>query len=341
MRIAIVNDLRMATEILRRAVLSGSGLEIAWTAADGMEAVERCRADKPDLILMDLIMPHMDGVQATRRIMHASPCPILVVTATVDGNVSLVFDAMSYGALDAVNTPTLNEGGMQGAEELLRKIDHIAHLTGAAPALSTALLSRLPRLLLIGASTGGPAVIAEILQPLPPDLPAAILIAQHVDPAFIGDFVRWLGAHSGRHCQLARAGDRPEPGRVYISDSSAHLFIGQNGELDYLTGPAHGFYQPSANILFESAARCWPRAGAALLLTGMGNDGAAGLLELKQARWLTIAQDEATSVVYGMPRAAIELSAAQEVLPSTAMPARLSSFFGRDGSTETAPPRRS
>lgn len=331
MRIAIVNDLKMATEVLRRALAAGTGLEVAWTAADGMEAVERCRCDVPDLILMDLIMPRMDGVQATRRIMHDAPCPILLVTATVDGNVSLVFDAMSYGALDAVNTPTLEDGELRGVQELLRKIDHIARLTGKAPALSTAVLTRLPRLLLIGASTGGPAAIAQILQPLEADLPVAILIAQHVDPAFIGDFVRWLAAHTGRPCQLARTGDLPEAGHVYVSDSNAHLYIGQNGALDYLTGPAYGFYQPSANILFESAARCWPRPGAALLLTGMGNDGATGMLMLRQKGWLTIAQDESSSVVFGMPRAAINLDAAQEILPAEAIPERLRTHL-RSGS---------
>lgn len=327
MRIAIVNDLRMATELLKRVVLSGNGLEIAWTAEDGQEAVERCRTDTPDLILMDLIMPVMDGVQATRLIMHDAPCPILIVTATVDGNVAMVFEAMSYGALDAVNTPTMADGTLTGPAELLRKIGNIGTLTGKAPALSTALLSRLPHLLLIGASTGGPAVIAEILEPLPPEFPAAILIAQHVDTAFVSDFVRWLGSHCHRHCRLARAGDQPKAGEVYVANSDAHLFVAPNGELNYLPSDLQSFYQPSANILFESAARCWPRKGAALLLTGMGNDGASGLLDLRKKGWLTIAQDEATSVVFGMPKAAIDLNAAQVVLATQKIPAYLRRFF--------------
>lgn len=329
MRVAIVNDLRMAVEILRRAVGSRRGLEVAWTAENGAEALEKCRTDTPDLVLMDLIMPVMDGVEATRRIMAACPCPILVVTATVDGNVNLVFEAMSCGALDAVNTPTMTAAGLQGDDALLRKIDNIACLTGQAPALSTAILTRLPALLVIGASTGGPAVLAEALEPLPADFSAAILIAQHVDSSFVNDFARWLQGRIRRACQVAVAGDEPRAGEVLIARSDASLFITASGTLDYIAGPEAGFYQPSANLLFESAARCWPRPGAGVLLTGMGTDGAAGLLELRKRGWLTIAQDEQTSVVYGMPKAAVELGAAQEILSAPALAPRLAEHFRR------------
>lgn len=328
MRIAIVNDLRMAVEILRRIVLSKPGLEVAWIAEDGEQAVRMCAQDTPDLVLMDLIMPGVNGVEATRRIMRDSPCPILVVTATVEGNVHLVFEAMSHGALDAVNTPAATPAGFSGAEELLRKIESVARLTGRQPALQTAILSRLPRLLLIGASTGGPAVIAEILRELPEDLPAAVLIAQHVDPAFLGDFAQWLTRQGAHRCGVAQAGQEPRTGEVLLARSDSNLYIGENGTLGYMDSPADNFYQPSVNILFASAARCWPSRGTALLLTGMGSDGASGLLELRKAGWLTIAQDEATAVVYGMPRAAAEIGAAAEILPTTRIPARLLEFYG-------------
>jgi two-component system response regulator WspF len=322
MRIAIVNDLAMAVEVLRRVVAGEPGHEVAWTAANGIEAVEKCAQDTPDLILMDLIMPVMDGVQATKEIMRRSPCAILVVTASVAGNAAKVFEAMSFGALDAIGTPafTTRGGEIRGARDLLKKIANIGVLTGAElPATKPHAASHQGDtacpMIAIGSSTGGPMALVSVLAPLPRDLGAPVVIIQHVDMQFAAGLAEWLDEQTELSVELAREGERPEAGKAYVAATNDHLTLGADLAFRYTREPADYPYRPSVDAYFSSLARHCPHTGAAVLLTGMGKDGAAGLLELRQAGWYTIAQDEATSLVYGMPRAAKELGAAVEVLP--------------------------
>lgn len=325
MRIAIVNDLSLAVEALRRIVTSQPDYAIAWIARDGAEAVRQCAQDTPDIILMDLIMPVMNGVEATRQIMRESPCAILVVTATVDGNIALVFEAMGQGALDAVNTPTLGAAGqITGGGELLAKIATIARLIAPAPASVTPVgiapieLSphgKLPPLIAIGASTGGPTAVAAILECLPPDFPAGLIVVQHVDRQFAQDLATWLAHHTPLSVKVVTPGVRPKAGTVWLAGTNDHLVMNRDGTLAYTPDPVECFYRPSVDVLFKSVAARWPTPGTAVLLTGMGRDGATGLLALRQAGWQTIAQDQATSVVFGMPKAAAEIQAALQVLP--------------------------
>ena len=324
MRIAIVNDLALAVEVLRRLVRSIPEYEVAWTAADGVEAVEKCAHDCPDLILMDLIMPLMDGAQATRIIMKRSPCAILVVTATVTGNADKVFEALSAGALDAVATPVFGvDGGVEGGEELLRKIavmgKLIVHAGRQAPAASPYTASGKPvrprRLIALGASTGGPNAVAIILRGLPYDLGAAVVVVQHLDEQFVPGLVDWLGDQMGLSVSLIREGIRPEAGEVYVAGTNDHLVVGADLAFHYTVEPVDYPYRPSVDEFFFSLNRYWPERGVACLLTGMGRDGAQGLLALRQAGWRTIAQDEKSCIVYGMPRAAVEVGAAGESLP--------------------------
>lgn len=331
MRVAIVNDLLMAVEALRRAVMSCPEHTIAWIARDGEEAVRKCEADRPDIILMDLIMPIMNGVEATRRIMRNSPCAILVVTATVEGNVSLVFDAMGHGALDAVNTPILGTGGsVQGGQELLAKIESIGHLIGSKSSGSKTVVSRTViaktpetrkpleqrmHLVVIGASTGGPTALASILSQIPKDLPAAFVLIQHIDVQFADDFASWLDGRTHLHVRPAVPGCRPEVGTAWVAATNDHLVMAPDLTLNYSRDPIEYFYRPSVNVFFKRVAAHWPYTGVAALLTGMGRDGAEGLLRLKKFGWFTIAQDELTSVVYGMPKAAKDLGAVDQVLP--------------------------
>ena len=324
LRIAIVNDLRLAVEALRRSVLSTPGYEIAWVAVNGLEAVEKCAVDPPDLILMDLIMPVMDGVRATDLIMKRTPCAVLVVTATVAGNAGLVFEAMGCGALDAVATPVFGEGGrLEGAAELLRKIATIAKLLGRDEPLSSVRPDRpagespgrLCGMVAIGTSTGGPRALAAILQELPAGLAAAVAIVQHVDLQFVYGLVDWLAGQSTLPVKLAEEAERPEPGRVYIAGTNDHLVLGPDQAFHYTAEPRDYPFRPSVDAFFGSLASGWPQPGVAVLLTGMGRDGARGLLNLRRSGWRTLVQDEATSVVYGMPRAAVEIGAAAEVLP--------------------------
>jgi two-component system response regulator WspF len=333
-RIALVNDLRIALEALRRVVRSVPDTEIAWTAANGEEALDRCRADRPDLILMDMIMPVIDGVEATGRIMQECPCPIVVVTATVSGNAGLVYEALGHGALDAVNTPVLGpDGGMAGAEGLIRKIRTVQRLTGgpataapttmptspapappARPATDAARLD-LPALVAIGASTGGPQALVEVLSGMAPAPSRAVVIVQHVDRQFATGLAEWLEQATGWPVHTADAGGAVEPGTAAVACTDDHLVLDGAGRFRYVREPAEEPYRPSVDVFFDSLLRARVAPGAAVLLTGMGRDGATGLLAMREAGWHTIAQDQASSVVWGMPGAAVGLNAAVQTLP--------------------------
>jgi len=285
-------------------------------------------------------MPGMDGAETTQQIMQKAPCVIVVVTATTVGNRSLVFEAMSHGALDAVNTPTLNPNGdMAGAEPLLQKLRTVARLVepppGKAPqapsspgaaARLTQDNSRLP-IVAIGASTGGPQALAQVISHLPAGFPGAVLIAQHVDDQFAPALADWLQHHSALPVRIARDKDILSAGNVWLAGSSDHLIYDQvyegGGLLRYTPHPRETPYRPSADALFNSLAQPHRALRVGVLLTGMGRDGAEGLLAMRTAGALTIAQDAATCVVYGMPKAAVELKAASEVLPISAIGPRI------------------
>lgn len=322
MRIALVNDMPMAIEVLRRVLLRAPRHQIAWTAYDGAEAVRRCSEDRPDLILMDLIMPVMDGVEATRQIMASAPCAILVVTATVEGTTSRVFDALGAGALDAVNTPAFTG---DGAAVLLAKIDALERLIGAASAPVSALRAPVhgavpatgvrPWLIAIGASAGGPAAVAELLKEIQPDSRAAFVVVQHLDDSFAEGLAEWLGGQIALPVRIVHDGDVPSPGVVLLPARGDHLVLTAWGTLVYRREPVDYVYRPSVDEFFDSVVAYWTGRGAGVILTGMGRDGARGLKAMRDAHYPTFAQERASCAVYGMPRAAVELGAAGSVLP--------------------------
>ncbi len=328
MRIAIVNDMKLAVEALRRCVLAAPGASIAWIAEDGMRAVEACARDTPDLILMDMIMPVMDGVETTRRIMQSTPCPILVVTATVEGNSRYVYEALGAGALDAVATPVLGpDGAVANAGPLFKKIASIALLTGprkpAPPAPDASTGSLTPAratgpLLVIGASTGGPQALAVVLRGIKPTMPWPAVIVQHIDQSFARGLAEWLSSETGHRVRPAEPEEPPLPGVVYLAAKEDHLVLG-GGRLRYTTEPADAIHRPSIDVLCDSLVSAGAAPGIAVLLTGMGRDGAAGLLKLHKAGWETIAQDKDSSVVWGMPGAAIAEGGVSRVLPVVAI----------------------
>jgi two-component system, chemotaxis family, response regulator WspF len=232
---------------------------------------------------------------------------------------------MGHGALDAVDTPALGpRGELSGVPDLQEKIATIGKLIGPDPHLALGLddgpkgTADVPAsfpLVLLGASTGGPNALAEILGGLPRAWDACVLIVQHVDAAFARGLAQWLGERTGHRIELADEGDRPAPGRRLLAATNDHMVLSADRRLGYVAEPRDLSYRPSVDLLFASVAANWPEPGVAVLLTGMGRDGAEGLLRLRRRRWHTIAQDEATSVVYGMPRAAAENGAAAQVLP--------------------------
>jgi two-component system, chemotaxis family, response regulator WspF len=321
MKIGIVNDLPMAVEALRRALALAPRHEVIWTANDGAEAVARCAQQRPDLVLMDLIMPGMDGVEATRRIMASTPCTILIVTVSVDTNTSRVFEAMGYGALDAVDTPSLGSGDLPAASApFLAKIDTIARLVGDGARSRSPITGRTSptsrhALVAIGASAGGPAALATLLEGLPRSFPAALVIIQHVDERFVGGLAEWLRRHSALPVRLAEEGDRPLPGTVLLAGTGDHLALKAADRLGYTAEPRDYAYRPSVDVFFQSVGTLWPGRAIGVLLTGMGADGALGLKALRAKGHYTIAQDQASSAVYGMPKAAAAANAAVDILP--------------------------
>ena len=322
MRIAIVEDRDLAVELLRRVLVYIADYELAWVARNGVEAVEKCSVDTPDLVLMDLMMPVMNGVEATRRIMSQNPCAILVVTASVEQHSSEVFEAMSSGALDAVDTPALGPEGELDGDELLRKIATIGTLIGKSERRGATIVREYDEpeeristsLIVIGASTGGPLALATVLSDLE-DYSGSIVIVQHVDLEFADGLAGWLDQQTTLNVQVAAEDCRPAPGLVWLAATNDHLIVTRDCTLSHTPEPRATPYRPSIDVFFESVAENWPIASAAALLTGMGRDGARGLLSLRKAGWYTIAQDESTSAIYGMPKVAAEIDAAIEIAP--------------------------
>jgi len=339
MRIAIVNDMMLAVEAMRRVLISATSHEVAWIARNGVEAVKLCARDRPDLILMDLIMPEMDGVEATRRIMADTPCAVVVVTANVNDHASKVFEAMGVGALDAVNTPALGGlGDRADAKALIAKIETIQRLIGAGDthnpvgarvAVPASREFKNDQLVAIGASAGGPAALAKVLSSLPADFPAAVAIVQHVDTQFAPGLADWLDGQSSLRVRLAEDGDHPETGIVLLAGRPLHLILTGSRRWGYSRTPSDCGHRPSVDVFFESVTKHWQGTSVGVLLTGMGRDGAAGLQMLRKRGHLTIAQDQATSAVYGMPKAAAELNAAAEILALDKIGPRLTNIVAR------------
>ena len=337
MKIAIVNDMPMAVEALRRALAFEPAHEVVWVAANGAEAVQRCAERTPDLILMDLIMPVMDGVEATRRIMAETPCAIVIVTVDRQQNVHRVFEAMGHGALDVVDTPAVGAGDpREAAAPLLRKILNISWLIGQQSSsrvrsVATPLRQAAQRqgLVAIGSSAGGPAALEVLLKGLPRDFTAAIVLVQHVDQVFAAGMAEWLSSASGLKVRLAQEGEPPQSGTVLLAGTNHHIRLLKNGTLAYTAEPVNEIYRPSIDVFFESVASYWNGDAVGVLLTGMGRDGAQGLKLMRQQGFLTIAQDQHSSAVYGMPKAAAAIDAAVEIRPLDKIAPRLLEIFAQ------------
>lgn len=329
MRVLVVEDSPTVQHQLAAVIAGDPEVELAGIAATGREAVELCVRLRPDVVSMDMMLPRMTGLEATEEIMAFCPTPILIVSSSFNrGEVFKTYDALAAGAVDVLEKPlgTEAEGEWESryvaALCLVARIKVITHLKGRARLPRSAAVSQssdpaAPRVKVIamGASTGGPGAAIEVLRAIPL-LPVPILFVLHINPQFAGAFASWLTAQSPWPARFARDGELLDAaaGSVILASPDRHLVV-ESGRIIMSDAPERHSCRPSIDCLFESLAGEMGSAVAAALLTGMGRDGADGLLAIRQAGGSTFAQDEATSVVFGMPREAARIGAASRVLP--------------------------
>jgi two-component system, chemotaxis family, protein-glutamate methylesterase/glutaminase len=339
LRVLVVDDSDASRAELVRILEGAPGLSMTGEARDGEEALRDALRLAPDVVVLDLQMPRMDGFTFLRLLMARRPTPVLVVSAQAGR--SDVFKALELGALDFVAKP--EGGGLAGArEELLEKcelvralrIENLRPAAGPAPRVRAGCAPvEAARVAVVGASTGGPQAIPRLLAALPADLPLAILIAQHMPERFTAAFAERLGRASAWSTQEAAEGDVIAPGRVLVAPGGRHLELTRapDGALRAAVRPADGHgsaarYAPSIDRLFCSAAALLGPRAAAVVLTGMGQDGRAGVAAVKGAGGLTLAESAESAVVYGMPQAAVEGGHVDEVLDLAGLGERLARF---------------
>ncbi|EJF52212.1 chemotaxis response regulator containing a CheY-like receiver domain and a methylesterase domain [Saprospira grandis DSM 2844] len=330
-RILLAEDSAVMRQLIRSWLGNNRGYTIVGQASDGKEAAEMAAKFQPDLVLMDLFMGDYDGLYGVEQIMKSNcPCPILLLSAASQSE-ELLLKALAAGATDVLAKPSLRNGNLQHfGLELDQKIKaalatNLAQKPQAfASQAKHSFSTDLPyEMLLLGASTGGPATLEFILAQLPENWPLPIVIAQHMPQAFLPAFARRLQKMSKLKVSMAQNGERPKPNQVYLAPGDYHLLL-RGTPKDYLfawsqrTHPSYNY--PSVDALFESAAELIGKSLLGVLLTGMGSDGAKGLLAIKEAGGFTINQDEASSSIYGMPRAAQGIGASRRELPLSTIP---------------------
>jgi len=330
-RVFLVDDSPLALVILKRMLATSPDIEVVGTARNGREALAMFESTRPEVICTDYHMPDMDGLALIQQTMVDFPRPILVISSTIDPAArEKAFPLLAAGAVDVFPKPSAESPFEQTAQMLVHKIKILAGvivisrrpaLARATPAAPTPQANRPPssrsvRIVAIGASTGGPQALQTILSALPANLPCPILCVQHISAGFLQGLVTWLDGQCRLRVKIAEAGELAVPGTVYFPEEGTHLEINRHGVLTPSTAPPVDGHRPSATATFRSVARSYGSQCLAVLLTGMGSDGADGLMAVSQSSGLTIAQDEQSCVVFGMPKKAIELGAAQHVLPT-------------------------
>lgn len=341
-RVLLVDDSPLVLEILRRMLATAPDIEVVGTAHHGAEALERLPGLRPDVLCTDWHMPRMDGLKLTRAVMESRPLPILVISTSVQpGQEQNIFNLLEAGAIDILAKP---RGGIEAdfgiiAHELAHKIRVLSGVkvfrrrpaVGEMPAPSLAAPPTFHpgrngsglRIVGIGASTGGPQALETLLSALPAGFPLPILCAQHIAQGFAAGLVQWLAGCCPLPLRMAVEGESPLPGCVYFPPEDRHLEIDAQGRLHCSSAQTPDGHRPSVDLLLNSLARGFGAGALGVLLTGMGQDGARGLLAIHLAGGQTIAQDQASSVVFGMPGSAIALGAAQSVLSLEAIASSL------------------
>jgi two-component system chemotaxis response regulator CheB len=329
LRVLVVEDSLTVRRHLCEVLARDPGIEVVGEAEDGRRAIELCQALRPDVITLDMMLPVMSGLAATEYIMAYCPTPILVVSSSTNrGELFKTYEALAAGAVEVMDK---SQAGAENDEwerqlvatvKLVARVKVVTHVRGRwqrghhaiplAPAASKPGASRF-RLVALGASTGGPSALVEILLALPAGFPLPIVIVIHIAEPFGTAFADWLDGQTQHRVRIASDGEAIGARGVYIAAPGRHLVV-QGKRLAFDHGPERFSCRPSIDVLFESVARECGAGAIAALLTGMGQDGARGLLAVRAAGGATLAQDEASSIVYGMPREAALLGAAQQVL---------------------------
>lgn len=339
-RVLIVDDSALMRQLLTTILSSSPNLEVVGTASDPLIAREKIKALNPDILTLDVEMPRMDGLTFLEKLMRGRPMPVVMISSLTERGADITMRALSIGAVDFVSKPKLDvaNGTIEQTEEIISKVEAAAkaklRFGGNAKGLlekrpaSTFQFSATHKVIAIGASTGGTEALKELLAPLPPASPG-IVIVQHMPETFTGAFAARLDSLCKVRVTLAADGDRILPGHALLAPGGHQMEVVRRG-LEYTVhvyrGERVNRHLPSVDVLFSSCSRHLGRNAIGVLLTGMGADGARGLLEMKKAGALTVAQNEATCVVFGMPREAIALGAVDHVLPLHQIPEMLSTL---------------
>lgn len=327
-KVLLVDDSPMVLHLLQRLLSRSPEIQVVGTAANGKEGLDRVRALNPDVVCTDLHMPVMDGLEFTRAVMSTCPCPILVVSVSVEPGSANVFQLLEAGAVDVFPKPSaiIDTDVDAVAKELASKIRilagvrvfrrrTIAHIAAISKPAEVPPPQFQPRMLVIGASTGGPQALREILARLPATFRLPLVCIQHIGSTFLSEMVTWLAEVSVMPVRKAIRSEFPQPGVIYFAPEDAHLEFDKGGRFALSPAAPVDGHRPSITVTMRSAAHCFGAGAVGVLLTGMGRDGADGMASIAAAGGTTIVQDEASSVVYGMPKEVVALGAAQHILP--------------------------
>lgn len=323
-KVFVVDDSTVARELLIHIIQSDPALQVVGYAENGKQAIEWLEGHTPDVVTMDIHMPVIDGFEVTRRIMGDSPVPIIIISSGYKvHDAEQAFKAMEAGALAILEKPEAygTKEYQRQSQEIIEKIKVVSsiklvkrktflpfHPEITPPVHNIEIVG-------IGASLGGPVAIAHILENLPPNFPVPILIVQHIASGFTDGFVKWLNDTSALPVKVPKHNELALPGHVYIAPDNCHMGIGENRQITLDCVPGASYLQPSIGYLFKSMGDVYGKKAVGVILTGMGRDGANELLSLRKKGGYTIAQDEETCVMFGIPKEAIRLGAIDKVLP--------------------------